>query len=1586
MVDLFSGDFSYNIPLFELPGPNGGYPFNLVYQSGIGMDTEASWVGLGFNLQPGSINRQMRGLPDEFKGDIVKTKMSIKPDVTVGLEVGANFELVGKESGKKGKARGGRKKKGKGGFLSKFQPSLGVGVGARYNNYRGFGYSISSSIGLSRTSNTGITDALSLDVSLDSREGVGVNPSLGLGTKIGVFGLAAGYNSKTGLHSVTFSHHEQRPYMVSNSKGQVYNYSASAANNSSALTLAPQSYTPQLGMPMRTISISGTFKAGAGMWAIFGSGYLKGFFVENHLKDDGEEIGAKAFGYLNYQYRDDAGALVDLNREKDGMVSKESPNLPIPSLTYDIYTAAGHGMSGMYRAMRNDYGVVNDPEVQSNSTAGGIGVDVGPPAHWGVNLTLNHSKSVTGGWSDSNHTGMSFKKEQPNTLFEPWHFKVHGEYTSENAAVLSKLGGDKAVRIKLGSKPDPNAQNIIESDTGEQPVPQSASLSGERKNRNQVIQPITNEQLLGSNNEEILPLFNISYFENNGSAVSLDRSKYPTHHTAGFTALTADGMRYVYGIPAYNHRQEEVTFTAMKQTSNETSRVNVNRQGEGDPYYQYPGSRKFLKSVKLPPYAHSYLLTSVVGPDYVDLTGNGVTDDDLGYWVKFTYKRTTTQSRYKWRDPYSKAHFQDGWKTAVDDDQGHFTFGEKDLWYLAQAETKSHVAKFIIEPRNDARGAFAKLQDTNQQGEPTYRLKEIRLFTRSANESYVIKKVKFNYEYALCKKVYNNINNGGKLTLKRLWFEYGNSDRGSLNPYIFDYHENNPAENPDYDQHAYDRWGNYKPYLAGDFLHNENCSYTEQDPLKKAEIDRNAAVWSLKEIRLPSGGKVIIDYESDDYAYVQHKQAMQMTSIVDPYTAPTGTLRKEFIVKQTDYKIRFKLEKPLDPVLDSLQQRAEVMKYLDDQSGQVSFKLLINLRSSSENFYEYINGYADIDFSKTMKLEADNTGKYVYGYFYLKGEYDYHPFSMRAWQHLRTNQPELTGSDKKLEPTTDNGERASQIKSLAGILPEIRKIFTGFYQYCHDNGWGKEIDAERSWIRLKSPDKIKFGGGLRVRQITMQDQWKYDKEGVYGQVYEYTIQEAPGAPVISSGVAAYEPIIGGEENSLRYFKRYVQTVPLRTDNNLYFEFPINESYYPGPHVGYRKVTVTSLAAAALAGMEVKHIDLASGRQVIPHGEGVTYGTTGMTVHEFYTAKEFPVLTYETEKKNIPEKISAVVPFIGGTTISKLTASQGYSIVTNDMHGKPRKVSNYRQDQSGKIAGNPISWVEYKYKADTITYQQERVMALSNIFKDNSDGTLSEIRSGETAASRSYMGQETEFFADMREFDDLSWGGGTNINTDVIILPIIAFPLPSWWPNINKTRTRLRTVVTNKIIFRAGIQVQTDAFDGGSTVSTRNLKWDKQTGVCVLTSVNNNFDAPVYSYTIPAYTKYAGMGGSYRNIGLVFNMTIGSKDTDKHTYEFNSAVVDAALTKGDEVLLFNSGDNAPVSRPVAFGIVIDKEDGMAKLYCKGALTETSYKAMVVRSGYRNQLTVAAGTITALEDPSTGSNTHTYTKVITVPKQN
>ena len=96
MVDPFTGDFSYNIPLLDIDG----YPINLVYQSGVSMDAEASWVGLGWNLNAGSLTRSMRGIPDDFKGDLIKNELYMKPNNTFGVTGGIGLELFGKEIGR----------------------------------------------------------------------------------------------------------------------------------------------------------------------------------------------------------------------------------------------------------------------------------------------------------------------------------------------------------------------------------------------------------------------------------------------------------------------------------------------------------------------------------------------------------------------------------------------------------------------------------------------------------------------------------------------------------------------------------------------------------------------------------------------------------------------------------------------------------------------------------------------------------------------------------------------------------------------------------------------------------------------------------------------------------------------------------------------------------------------------------------------------------------------------------------------------------------------------------------------------------------------------------------------------------------------------------------------------------------------------------------------------------------------------------------------------------------------------------------------------------------------------------------------
>src|SRR5580765_8044757 len=87
MVDVFSGDFVYNIPLLDV----GGYPVNISYHSGVTMDQEATWTGLGWNINAGAINRSMRGLPDDFDGNKVTKEFNMKPNETFGASFTAAF-------------------------------------------------------------------------------------------------------------------------------------------------------------------------------------------------------------------------------------------------------------------------------------------------------------------------------------------------------------------------------------------------------------------------------------------------------------------------------------------------------------------------------------------------------------------------------------------------------------------------------------------------------------------------------------------------------------------------------------------------------------------------------------------------------------------------------------------------------------------------------------------------------------------------------------------------------------------------------------------------------------------------------------------------------------------------------------------------------------------------------------------------------------------------------------------------------------------------------------------------------------------------------------------------------------------------------------------------------------------------------------------------------------------------------------------------------------------------------------------------------------------------------------------------------
>ncbi len=364
MVDLFTGDFTYNIPLMNVPGPNGGYPINLAYNAGIGMEQEASWVGLGWNVNAGEINRNLRGMPDDFNGDLVTKTLHMKPQRKMSIGVGANvskLETIGIDWGK--------------------GISAGATVSLYYDNYKGVG--LNAGLGLSIgsiASNSGSMQG-SLTLNSDSKEGLGVSPSLSYTNEIKNkgfrFELGLDMNSRQGLQSITFS----ATYNKDGFNNPVYNEDGSMnvdqmeKNNLSGkgagMSFSSSTYVPMMEMPRG--SFSGDFEMTLGADLFFndwGPINANVRYNENTILDN--KIDFAGFGYL---YANDltGHVITDFNREKDIPVNKNSKSLPIPSATYDVFAVKGQGVGGAFRTYRSDVGVFKDPIISSESLGGGFG-------------------------------------------------------------------------------------------------------------------------------------------------------------------------------------------------------------------------------------------------------------------------------------------------------------------------------------------------------------------------------------------------------------------------------------------------------------------------------------------------------------------------------------------------------------------------------------------------------------------------------------------------------------------------------------------------------------------------------------------------------------------------------------------------------------------------------------------------------------------------------------------------------------------------------------------------------------------------------------------------------------------------------------------------------------------------------------------------------------------------------------------------------------------------------------------------------------------------------------------------------------
>lgn len=1603
MVDLTSGDFKYNIPLMDV----GGYPINIAYDSGVGMDQEASWVGLGWNLNVGAINRNMRGLPDDFNGEAIEKKFNMKDNNTFGVNVGVGVELFGYSKAKK-KASGSSSNSGK---------KLNLGIALTYNNYTGIGMQQSASIaiGSGNPAKSGLNG--SLGITSSASEGITISPNLSYSKKQAskdnadqtttkTIGIGVGINSRTGLKDLSFNASVSKTANTStrkteNGKDQTYSNGSPSDNNlthssGGVINFGASTFIPQAQNNMVNNAVALSFKFGTSIFGFDGDITLGGFFSNQSLMNHSSSL--SAYGYMfSHEGQSSDNVLMDFNREKDNSFSRYTKNLPITNQTYDVFSVSGQGIGGTYRPFRSDVGYMfdNRSTVTSDSYSGGVELGATNLLHLGVNVSVVDVNTSTGKWEDNNEA-MSYLNATSSTGkkdYEPFYFKEVGEKSvSETSTLYGAYGGDEAYRIKLSGLINHKAtKNLEKTSTASISLPSTNTLANRQK-RNQVISSLNLK-------EAKLYGLNKSIYTASGAPMTINANA-KDDHIAEITALRTDGSRYVYGLPAYNTKQLEVTFNSS-DTQNSAPGGPSSQNGRYDAilgYVAYSGTDRttgnkngidnYFNSVSLPAYAHSYLLTAIVSPDYVDLSGNGPTDDDFGNYTKFEYERV---SDYNWRMPFDKdkANFNEAAKSVENDDQGNFLTGTKELWFTKKIETKNYIAIFDLDDRKDAVGAAG--EDGGLGAGRTKYIKTISLYSKPeylANPTLAvpIKVVHFDYDYSLCKGVPNHLNspssnNNGKLTLKSIYFTYGMSNKAQFSVYNFTYNQLHQTlgtpNNFNYHPKAYDRWGNYKPltnanidYLYNSPLNNSEYPYTEQ--WNKNDADFNASAWNLTQIDLPSGGTIKINYESDDYAFVQNKPVMQMMKVLNVTQSATysalasnniGTLYNTSS-SASDLYLHFELTQPLTgsgTTADKI--RNQYIKEMNSNEKYMYFRFLVNMTNrgastpNAGNHFEYVSGYAEIEKSSTNCGLSGGTGPHGLPIAYVKlkevklndkrvSEGFVNPIAKAAMNFGRSHYNNLIW-DASFSPPADAIEAVKQLGNgfKDNLIKQLLSFATGPNKKLYNKQYCQEFVAGKSWIRLYNPNGHKFGGGSRVKELTIKDNWNSQstplnapvtptsgqEDSEYGQTFTYETEF--DGKTISSGVASYEPMLGGDENPFRqpvYMGPNKWTI-LTADERFFMEEPFGETFFPSASISYSKVKVKNKIPAAVA------------TNVKTHG-------TGYVVHEFYTAKDYPTITAQTSiaPKQYKPPLGSLLKVFARDFIS---ASQGYVIKLNDMHGKQKAQSVYAEGST-----TPISKVNYFYKTKGGNYTEyglRDINADATCTPNELDNSCIIINQDGTIDTK-VIGIDFDAVADFRESETVTVMAGLQLNLATFLVSAVPAITPSIWPSFSYEKTRFRSAVFTKVISNYGILETTKAQDMGSIVSTSNLAYDAQTGDVLVTRTKNDFEDDIYSIKYPAFWGQVLMGPAYTNIGLSesgINFTNGIASISSASTYYNV---------GDEIAL-GGGDK---------GWICEVQGGSIKLIDKDGISTTingSKNIKVLRSGRRNLLNSQMASLTSLVNP-------------------
>lgn len=905
MVNMQTGDFTYNVPLLEVPGPDGGYPLTLSYHAGIQPNMDASWVGLGWSLNPGAITRSVNGYPDDWDQATSTVHTFWNGGTTTSYNVGVSIGLANTPA------------------------TVGFGLSFAQDTYRGFGSGFNATLGYQfGIGNYRLNASITAGVGPYGGSYLGVD--VGLGGGIGTLG-GRSISGSLGVSAQT-------------------NFSTTSAGFSGGIGVSGRNL---LGASLATGGGKPSMEIGGMENSVINT---KANQVKTH--SSGFSIGVPVFYGINLQlgynktryWTDETSAVSCIGADYNSGYSTQG-RAALNNIAYDEYSLPE---APSYK------NIVDDPD--PTTVQGGSFPEYD---QYSVN-----AQGLAGNMRPYMMQGALFNQNQLNgstplvTYYAPLPANEFPYYRFDNDF----------------------SNRYMQQDTGTYTYPASDITNG--YNMRIVVPPLdgspvwgngdgnyggstNNNNLAGSRHVDIgpaiRPLDDLGYNKTD---------RLQPNGIEGFSITNESGVTYHFGLPAYSYNEENY-------------QENINPS----PASNLQGNR----TTRPTPYAYTWYLTSITGPDYVDRNGDQIADDgDWGYWVDFEYGKWS--NRYNWRNP------SNGYQKDEDNQFQDCSLGTKEVYYLNAIRTRTHIAIFEKGIRNDGKGespsdtlknivngisesyvspgsfdvnssqslklthiyllnikdsAFVTAHSGSSAaylppaGSRSYPCNDCELAQntidsfdvaaagRSALEAKAIRVIDFNYDYSLCPGTTNSFPiagpyyPSGKLTLDSVGFRgkggasnfpelifgydlpassvktatgvwvnngsmtsaYGNFVQGDMimnsnypftyfgvingppsysnGTYYYSFENSNyngpnlnvnvqTTKNPPYNKDAFDSWGSYKSdiYMTG-VATNENL-YRQTSVTSSYGVD----AWSLRTVTSQLGGQTNIVYESDSYSGV----------------------------------------------------------------------------------------------------------------------------------------------------------------------------------------------------------------------------------------------------------------------------------------------------------------------------------------------------------------------------------------------------------------------------------------------------------------------------------------------------------------------------------------------------------------------------------------------------------------------------------------------------------------------------------------------------------------------------------------------